>query len=480
MPSRTLTTRPMLKPRLATGQAAAEVDVVDGVRVEGGDLVQRRPARSARPGRRVAGRPGTLVGAADGRAGGGDDDCLGHGLRSDSRKDDGPPASLSSLSAWSGRASRLSSARCAGPTWTCSATSTTSIYVDYLQEARVDMLRVHAGDRAPTTSPRASWWSGTRWSTSPPLAFRLRAGAASRCWVTEIRAASFTLAYEVFDETDDGRGVYLRASTVLTPYVFATERPRRLTQRRRETLEGFLEPGDAGPDPRVEPVRRRARALPRARAVLRRRRLRPRQQREVLRVLPGGPDPAARRGSGRDALRRGRSARVVVAQTDVDYSAPILFRPEPYACWSRVAASARRSLASRPRSATGHGAVAGAVTWWSSSTRPPAAGRAAGEPTGTLLTPASGLLEGVDHGLRGVGDVVPELRVLLGCQLDRVEAHRKCTSQRSRASGVTANGACRIRSRGWPRVSEYVVGPPQYCARKSVNRSAAGPRSSSG
>ena len=49
------------------------------------------------------------------------------------------------------------------------------------------------------------------------------------CWVTVIRAASFTMAYEVFAEDERGeRTIYLRARTVLTPYVFATERPRRL------------------------------------------------------------------------------------------------------------------------------------------------------------------------------------------------------------------------------------------------------------
>ncbi len=59
--------------------------------------------------------------------------------------------------------------------------------------------------------------------------------------MTEIRAASFTLAYEVFDETAEGRRVYLRATTVLTPYVFATERPRRLAAEERAALERYLE-----------------------------------------------------------------------------------------------------------------------------------------------------------------------------------------------------------------------------------------------
>src|SRR4029079_17304686 len=55
--------------------------------------------------------------------------------------------------------------------------------------------------------------------------------------------------------------------------------------------------------------------------------------------------------------------------------------------------------------------------------------------------------------------------------------------QRSQAScsiGPTLNGEWRIRRRGWPRWSEYVRGPPQYCSRNIRSRSSAGPRSSSG
>jgi acyl-CoA thioester hydrolase len=44
-------------------------------------------------------------------------------------------------------------------------------------------------------------------------------------WVTEIRAASFTLTYEV----KDGDQVYVRASTVIVPFDFEAQRPRRIT-----------------------------------------------------------------------------------------------------------------------------------------------------------------------------------------------------------------------------------------------------------
>ncbi|MEW2295681.1 thioesterase family protein [Streptomyces sp. NPDC006743] len=54
-------------------------------------------------------------------------------------------------------------------------------------------------------------------------------------WVTEIRAASFTLGYEV----KDGDQVYVRASTVIVPFDFEAQRPRRLTEEEREFLREY-------------------------------------------------------------------------------------------------------------------------------------------------------------------------------------------------------------------------------------------------
>ncbi|MDX3642714.1 thioesterase family protein [Streptomyces sp. MB09-02B] len=54
-------------------------------------------------------------------------------------------------------------------------------------------------------------------------------------WVTEIRAASFTITYEVKDPDQ----VYVRASTVIVPFDFATQRPRRITSEEREFLEEY-------------------------------------------------------------------------------------------------------------------------------------------------------------------------------------------------------------------------------------------------
>ncbi|MDX5566345.1 thioesterase family protein [Streptomyces sp. ID05-04B] len=54
-------------------------------------------------------------------------------------------------------------------------------------------------------------------------------------WVTDIRAASFTISYEVKD--DDV--VYVRASTVIVPFDFSTQRPRRITAEERLFLEEY-------------------------------------------------------------------------------------------------------------------------------------------------------------------------------------------------------------------------------------------------
>ena len=54
-------------------------------------------------------------------------------------------------------------------------------------------------------------------------------------WVTEIRAASFTLSYEV----KDGEEIYVRASTVIVPFDFEAQRPRRITAEEREFLSEY-------------------------------------------------------------------------------------------------------------------------------------------------------------------------------------------------------------------------------------------------
>jgi acyl-CoA thioester hydrolase len=215
------------------------------------------------------------------------------------------------------------------------------VYVDYLQEARVDMLRTHGP--AVQTGELAEGVVVVRHEVRylAPLRFEFRP-VAIECWVTEIRAASFTMAYEVFHETEEGRRVYLRATTVLTPYVFSSERPRRLREEERAALEVFLEPLERPARiPASEPRRERLNHYP-------------------VNVRFSDVDVYGHVNNvkyfeyfqearilytarlWRDVPRQ-RIA-TVVAQTDVDYRVPILFRPEPYDGWTWLSHVGNRSM----------------------------------------------------------------------------------------------------------------------------------------
>jgi len=208
-------------------------------------------------------------------------------------------------------------------------------YVDYLQEARVDLLR-HHGPQATAEGGLVEGVVVVRHEVSyvAPLVFGEET-VSIEVWVTEIRAASFTLAYEIFHDTDEGRRVYARASTLLTPYVFATERPRRISPEEKGALEGYLEPGDPVRTRRTAPVRDELGHYP-------------------VHVRFSDVDVYGHTNNvkyfeyfqesrirlfGRlwDGVGEDERPPVVVARTDVDYAVPILLRPEPYDTWSRVA-----------------------------------------------------------------------------------------------------------------------------------------------
>jgi acyl-CoA thioester hydrolase len=217
------------------------------------------------------------------------------------------------------------------------------VYVDYLQEARVDMLRSHAPQESGELTEGVVVVRHEV-SYQAPLTFRFRP-VKIECWVTEIRAATFTMAYEVFHddpESEGGRRVYLRATTVLSPYVFRGEHPRRLTAEERTVLHAFLEPVEKKPTP----------------------------DRFTVARTEAGHYPVHVRFSDVDVYGHVNNvkyfeyiqeARIrwwaalsrdldlprihfVVAQTDVDYRHPILFRPEPYDCWSQLGQFGRRSM----------------------------------------------------------------------------------------------------------------------------------------
>jgi acyl-CoA thioester hydrolase len=122
-------------------------------------------------------------------------------------------------------------------------------YADYLQEARVDMLRVHAPAQGGEELAEGVVVVRHEVEFVRPLVFRTKP-VRIESWVSKIRAATFTMAYELLDVLPDGeRRVYLRASSVLTPYVFSEERPRRITAEERAVLSRFLEPAQPQEEP---------------------------------------------------------------------------------------------------------------------------------------------------------------------------------------------------------------------------------------
>ncbi|MEV6179155.1 acyl-CoA thioesterase [Streptomyces sp. NPDC052016] len=103
------------------------------------------------------------------------------------------------------------------------------VFLRYLEEARIDFLF-----RPEKDFKQGSVVARHEIDYKRQLVHRHRP-VDIELWVTEIRAASFTLAYEV----KDGDQVYVRASTVIVPFDFQAQRPRRITDEERAFLEEY-------------------------------------------------------------------------------------------------------------------------------------------------------------------------------------------------------------------------------------------------
>ncbi len=213
-------------------------------------------------------------------------------------------------------------------------------YVDYLQEARIDMMAEHPSFRGGEELGEGVVVARHELDFVAPLVFR-PAPVSIESWVSEIRAASFTMEYEVFTDGSGGRQVHLRASTKLVPYRFETELPRRIDPREREALEGYREPA----------ISRRLLDLSRSGS-------------------PCHEYPLRVRWSDVDAYRHvnnvqyveffqeariqylmslrhktdGPWSRHVIARTDIEYRRPMLFRREPYVVGSWISGVGERSF----------------------------------------------------------------------------------------------------------------------------------------
>lgn len=114
------------------------------------------------------------------------------------------------------------------------------VFLRYLEEARIDFLF-----RPDKDFRQGSVVARHEIDYKRQLVHRHRP-VDIELWVSQIRAASFTLSYEV----KDGPEVYARASTVIVPFDFEQQRPRRLTAEEREFLEEYRdEPDGPAPEP---------------------------------------------------------------------------------------------------------------------------------------------------------------------------------------------------------------------------------------
>jgi len=107
------------------------------------------------------------------------------------------------------------------------------VFLRYLEEARIDFLF-----RPEKDFKQGSVVARHEIDYKRQLVHR-HAPVDIELWVTEIRAASFTIAYEVKDDDE----VYVRASTVIVPFDFEAQRPRRITAEEREFLQEYTDDG---------------------------------------------------------------------------------------------------------------------------------------------------------------------------------------------------------------------------------------------
>ncbi|MFD6494574.1 acyl-CoA thioesterase [Streptomyces sp. NPDC060188] len=108
------------------------------------------------------------------------------------------------------------------------------VFLRYLEEARIDFLL-----RPEKDFKQGSVVARHEIDYKRQLVHR-HAPVDVELWVTQIRAASFTITYEV---KDPGQ-VYVTASTVIVPFDFEQQRPRRITADERDFLESYRDDED--------------------------------------------------------------------------------------------------------------------------------------------------------------------------------------------------------------------------------------------
>lgn len=114
-------------------------------------------------------------------------------------------------------------------------------WLEYLQEARVDMLFVHAPARGAEGLAQGVLVVRAEINYRRAMLFR-QEPYRIEMWVSKIGGASFTVSYEIADQDKSGtRLVYGQAATVLAPTDPSTGLPRRLNDIERAVLGRFTD-----------------------------------------------------------------------------------------------------------------------------------------------------------------------------------------------------------------------------------------------
>jgi acyl-CoA thioester hydrolase len=113
-------------------------------------------------------------------------------------------------------------------------------WLEYLQEARVDMLFVHPPAPGAEGLSQGVLVVRAEIDYRRPMVFR-QEPYPIEMWVSKVGGASFTVSYEIADPAPDGgrRVLYGRAATVLAPVDLQTGHPRRLTEIERHVLNRY-------------------------------------------------------------------------------------------------------------------------------------------------------------------------------------------------------------------------------------------------
>ena len=109
-------------------------------------------------------------------------------------------------------------------------------YLEYLQEARVDMFWVHPARAGLKPLARGIVVARHEIDYLAPMEWR-EAPITIEIWATKVLASKFELAYLL---RDDERA-YARAKSVMVPFDLESKRPRRINDAEKEALTPFLE-----------------------------------------------------------------------------------------------------------------------------------------------------------------------------------------------------------------------------------------------